>query len=238
VLESPLMNLPAHADSEVALSEEALQQTLHPTNTLQVVLPSGENHIDRSAARVLKTVKPQDVVRLEHALQKLVLEPRGGLTGVCGINADLLRTLLAPMIEQTTAFLGDLLPITDVTEVEMSTSRAIGVDVVARVRDYNHRARPPWESTAEERTFVIVPDSEPGKEFAAVVRRALPTALIIRVQGAATDLMFCREQARLRPAEVFALMSACQPAYYQALASPQTSPHARFDVGEWMPLNE
>jgi len=238
VLESPLMNLPAHTDEPVALSEEALQQTLHPTNTLEVVLPSGENHIERSAARVLKTVKAQDLVRLEHALQKLVLEPRGGLTSLCGINADLMRTLFAPMIEQTTAFLGDLLPVTDVTEVEVSTSRAMQVDAAVRVRDYHARAHPPTESTAEERTFVVLPDSAPGKAFEAVVRRALPDAVTIPVQGAATDLMFCREQGCLKPAELLALVSACQPAYYQALASPHTSPHARFDVMEWMPLAE
>jgi hypothetical protein len=107
VLESPLLNLPVSSDTPVALSEEALQQTLYPTNTLQVVLPSGENHIERSAARVLKTIKPQDVLRLEYALQKLVLEPRGGLTSVCGINADLFRTLLAPMIEQRPHFWGN-----------------------------------------------------------------------------------------------------------------------------------
>ena len=27
-------------------------------------------------------------------------------------------------------------------------------------------------------------------------------------------------------------------AYYESLASPQTAPHARFDVTEWLPLNE
>ena len=66
----------------------------------------------------------------------------------------------------------------------------------------------------------------------------LPTALTIPVQGSATDLMFCREQGCLKPVELMALMSGCLPAYYQALASPQTSPHARFDVTEWLPLSE
>ena len=238
VLESPVMNLPPDADTPVALSEEALQQTLHPTNTLEVVLPSGENHIDRSAAKVLKTVSPQDLRRLDHALQKLVLEPRGGLTSLCGITADLLRTLFAPMIEQTTAFLGDLLPVTDVTDVEVSTARALNLDPEARVRDYHKRAHAPVESTAEERTFVVVPDTVPGRAFAEVVGRALPDATTIPVPGAATDLMFCREQGCLRPAELAALVSACQPAYYQALASPHTAPHARFDVAEWLPLGE
>ena len=133
-IESPLANLPAGTDTPVALSEESLQQTIRPTNTLQVVLPSGESHMDRSAVQVLKLVKQPDVLRLEHALQKLVLEPRGGLTSLCQVNADMLRTLIAPMIEQTTAFLGELLPVTDVTEVEVSAARAKRVEVSARVR--------------------------------------------------------------------------------------------------------
>lgn len=122
-LESPLANLPVSEDTPAVLSEEVLQQTLHPTNTLNVVLPAGETHIERSAKKVANAVKPQDVPRLEVALQKLVLEPRGGLTALCLLNADMSRTLVAPMVEQTTAFLSDLLPVTDVTEVEVSTLR-------------------------------------------------------------------------------------------------------------------
>ncbi|HEX4610657.1 MAG TPA: tubulin-like doman-containing protein, partial [Urbifossiella sp.] len=237
-LESPLAGLPVGTDTPLAISEEALQQTIHPTNTLQVVLPSGDNHIERSAGRVVKSVKPADLLRLEHALQKLVLEPRKGLISLCGVNADLSRTLLAPMIEQTTAFLGDLLPATDVTEVEVSACRAKNVDAADRVKDYYDRAHPPADSVAEQKTFVIVPDSEAGKAFAGVVKRALSSAQTIPVQGAATDLMFCREQACMKPAELMQLLSGCLPAYYQALATPQTNPHSRFDVTDWMPIAE
>jgi serine/threonine protein kinase len=239
VMESPLLSLPAGSDTPVALPEEALQQTLHPTNTLQVVLPSGENHIDRSAARIVKGVKPSDVLRLEHALQKLVLEPRGGLTAVCQTNTDLTRTLVAPMIEQTTAFLSELLPATDVAEVEVSTSQAIRVDMAVRIRDYYRRAVPPCGgSEDDEQTFVLVPDSAPGKAFAVQVRAVVPAALTVPVQGPATDLMFCREHGCLRTDEVLTLVSGCQPAYFAALASPLSNPHSRFDVGEWLPLEE
>lgn len=237
-MESPLANLPVSSDTPVALSEEALQQTLHPTNTLNVVLPAGETHIDRSAKKVVKSLKPEDVLRLEIALQKLVLEPRSGLTALCLLNADMSRTLVAPMVEQTTAFLSDLLPVTDVTEVEVSTSRARKVDIQTRIRDYYARATPPCGSEVGAQTFVLVPDSESGKAFAGLVRKAVPTALTIPVNGAATDLMFCREHGNLSPAEVAELMAACQPAYYQSLATPQTAPHARFDVTEWLPLSE
>ncbi|MFO0801742.1 MAG: tubulin-like doman-containing protein [Gemmataceae bacterium] len=238
VLDSPLANLPAHPDSPIGLSEESLQQTLHPTNTVQVVLPSGEKHIDRSVRRVLNSVNDAEKLRLETALQKLVLESRGGLAGLCRINADLFRTLVAPMIEQTTAFLGELLPVTDVTEVETSSARAVEEDLSARITDYHERAHPPCDSTAEVRTFVIVPDSDSGRSFASDVRRTLPSALTIPVQGSTTDLLFCREQGCLEPSELMSLLSACLPAYYQSLASPHTNPHARFDVTEWMPIGE
>jgi hypothetical protein len=237
-LESPLTNMPVSSDTPVSISEEALQQTIHPTNTLNVVLPAGDTHIERSAMKIVKATKPQDLLRLEVALQKLVLEPRGGLTALCVLNADMNRTLVAPMVEQTTAFLSDLLPVTDVTEVEVSTSRARKVEVSTRIQEYYARSVPPLGAADEGQTFVLVPETDAGKEFAGVVRRAVPVALTIPVNGAATDLMFCREHGNLRPDEVAALLAACQPAYFQALASPLSAPHSRYDVTEWMPLNE
>jgi hypothetical protein len=237
-MESPLANLPLSSDTPVSLSEDSLQQTLHPTNTLNVVLPAGDTRIERSAAKIVKSVKPQDLLRLEVALQKLVLEPRSGLLSLCMLNADMSRTLLAPMVEQTTAFLSDLLPVTDVTEVEVSTSRARKVEVSDRIQDYHTRSAPPCGDEGDAQTFVLIPDSESGKEFSRVVKSAVPSALTISVNGAATDLMFCREHGNLRADEVASLLSGCLPAYYQSLASPHTAPHARFDVTEWMPLSE
>jgi hypothetical protein len=238
-LESPLLNLPATSDTPVSISEEALQQTIHPTNTLQVVLPSGETHIERSAKRIVQSVKPQDIQRLEIALQKLVLEPRGGLVTVCQMNADMQRTLVAPMVEQTTAFLGDLLPVTDVTDVETANAKVKKVELSARIEDYHRRSTPPvGQPETDEQTFLLFPDSEPGKAYARLVKKVVPSALTVAVNGSATDLMFCREHGNLRPDELMTLLANCQLAYYQALASPLAAPHARYDVTEWMPLSE
>jgi hypothetical protein len=71
-----------------------------------------------------------------------------------------------------------------------------------------------------------------------VVKRAVSAAQTIPVAGAATDLMFCREQGCMKPAELMGMLSGCLPAYYQALASPHTNPHARFDVTDWVPIAE
>jgi serine/threonine protein kinase len=239
VLDSPLLKLPASSDTPVSISEEALQQTIHPTNTLQVVLPSGETHIERSAKKIVQSVKPQDIIRLETALQKLVLEPRGGLVALCQIHADMQRTLVAPMVEQTTAFLGDLLPMTDVTDVETANAMVKKVELSARIQDYHRRSAPPvGQPEVDEQTFVLFPDSEPGKAYARLVKKTIPGVLTVAVNGSATDLMFCREHGNLRPEELNALLANCQPAYYEALASPHLAPHARYDVTEWMPISE
>ena len=66
----------------------------------------------------------------------------------------------------------------------------------------------------------------------------VPAALTVMVPAPATDLLYCREHGCLRTAELLALVSGCQPAYYSALSSPLTNPHCRFDVGEWLPLEE
>jgi serine/threonine protein kinase len=238
-MENPLYNLPASTDTPVAMSEEALQQTIHPTNTLQVVLPSGDTHLERSAKRLVQTLKPQDLERLEVALQKLVLEPRGGLVTLCQLNADMLRTLVAPMVDQTTAFLSDLLPITDVTDVEVSTARARKVELPDRIKDYHRRSAPSVGTPeVDEQTFVLVPDTGPGRDYADLVKKTVPTAVTVAVAGSATDLMFCREHGCLRNDEIMALLANCQPAYFQSLANPHTAPHSRYDVTEWMPLSE
>ena len=138
-------------------------------------------------------VDPDDVDRLEIALQKLVLEPRGGLTALCNLNADMVRTLVSPMVEQTTAFLGDLLPITDVTEVETSAAKAKKVDLTTRVQEYHRRAAPAAGAPdAEEQTFVLVPDSDQGKVFASLVKKTIPNALMVPVNGSATDYVLPR----------------------------------------------
>jgi hypothetical protein len=237
-LESPLAHLPASADTPVSVAEEALQHTLHPTNTLNIVLPAGDTHIERAANKIVKTLKPSDIQRLEVALQKLVLEPRGGLKSLCQLNADMHRTLVGPLIEQTTAFLSEWLPVTDVTEVEVATAQARQVEVTERIKNYYARAIPACGAESDSETLVLIPDTESGRKFGECVKAVVPAALLISVHGSATDLMFCREHTNLRPDEVAELLAACQPAYYQTLASPHTSPHARFDVTEWLPLVE
>ena len=110
-------------DAAPPMDDESTHTTLQGSNTIRVVLPFGEETLDRSAAEMLGGLPDSERVRLELVLTRLVVEPRGGLAGACRGSADLIRYLAAPMIEQATAFLTNLLPSEDVTEVELSSAK-------------------------------------------------------------------------------------------------------------------
>ena len=64
-----------------------------------------------------------------------------------------------------------------------------------------------------------------------------PKAIMVTVQGHGTDLMFCREQNNLSVQELDKVLQQFRAAYEAAALTPPTSPHARFDIMDWLPLD-
>jgi hypothetical protein len=85
-------------------------------------------------------------------------------------------------------------------------------------------------------TFLLIPASDAGKNFGEEALSVLPEAQLVNVPGQA-DLMFCREQEELSLEDLAGILHACRPAYDQSANLPQSSPHARFDVQDWMPID-
>ncbi|MGL6075394.1 MAG: tubulin-like doman-containing protein [Fimbriiglobus sp.] len=219
-------------------AEDLVQNTLHESNTMRVVLPYGEDHLDRSAAEMLSGVSVVDQQRLELILTRLVIEPRGGILGSAR-NTDLETTLASPMIEQATAFLTNLMPSEDVTAVELSAANSVPGELARRVQSYVRAAAPLASGpAAEEKTYVMVPDTEAGQKYAAEVRNTVKGATTVPVRGSDTDLLFCREQACLRSADLFRLLEPCWEAYTEAAEQIEKNPHSRFDIPAWLPLVE
>jgi len=219
--------------------EETMQTTLHGSNTIRIVLPYGEDHLDASAAEMLGLLPLPEQTRLELVLTRLVVEPRGGIAGACRGSADLLRHLAAPMIEQATAFLTSMLPSEDVTAVELTAAGGVPGELAKRITSYVRAAAPLASGPAEEeRTYVMVPDTEAGEQYAEEVRKAVPGATTVPVRGYGADLLFCREQGCLRTADLFRMLEPCWEAYHIATASVEANPHSRFDVTGWLPLVE
>jgi hypothetical protein len=95
------------------------------------------------------------------------------------------------------------------------------------------RDRPPADS---DRRFLLIPASEAGKCYGELAQQVLPELQLLNVPGQA-DLMFCREQPELTLEDLERMLHACRPAYEESAPVPNSSPHARFDIQDWMPLD-
>jgi hypothetical protein len=90
-------------------------------------------------------------------------------------------------------------------------------------------------ASPEQHGFLLIPASEAGKRYGELARRAVPDIHLVNVPGQA-DLMFCREQGGLKLEQLERILRACRPAYDEVAHVPTVSPHARFDIQDWAPL--
>jgi eukaryotic-like serine/threonine-protein kinase len=228
---------------------ESFWESIRQSATTRVVLPEEEENLEAAAVRFLDTLNLDHWGQLDQALQDRVLRPLGGLQRVCMSSSDLMRNLARPLIERAAECLGDHLPITDVAQVEIGNAaveQAHGgaEPLVARAHSFLAAAVPLVCGTAPKKSnpvndqpaFLLVPASDAGKQYGETVQQATPGLELVRVPGQA-DLMFCREQGYLRVEDLQRMLRLCQAAYEEAATVPVTSPHARFDINDWLPLD-
>jgi hypothetical protein len=202
-----------------------------------VRLPYGETDIEQAAARFLQNIESKNWVKIEEVLQGLVLTPLGGLYAVCQKTSDLLRQLAGPLIDQTSAFLGQLLPMTDVVQAELSKANSRPEDMVKQIQNAAKYARPIVPGPeADQRTYLLVPGSEAGLKLVEALREKVPEWQVLTVNGSASDLTICREQGYLRYSDLKSMLGPCRESYHSSLRSATSSPHSRFDITEWIPL--
>jgi hypothetical protein len=84
--------------------------------------------------------------------------------------------------------------------------------------------------------FLLIPASETGKQFGEQAQKLLPAMQLVNVPGQA-DLMFCREQMDLGIEDLERVLRFCRGSYHDLNPQPQSSPHARFDIQDWTPLD-
>ena len=218
-------------------SAESFWETIRESQTARVVLPAGETDLNASADQFVQTLTPEQLGQIDRALQERVMAELGGLHRACHVTSDLPRYLAGPLVAVAAECLSDLLPVTDVAQVEFSAAAAGAGDPLTQIQTYYERAVPLvcGRDAANQKAFLLAPASEAGKEFAEEAREAVPTLELVRVPGQA-DLMFCREQGYLDPEDLQRVFGSCRQAYQERAVTPATSPHARFDMTDWMPL--
>ncbi len=228
-------------------SAEAYWEVIRQSTTARVVLPNNEQDLERAALLFLNTLKPDQWVELDREIHARVLQPQGGLHGACTTSGDLSRILTQPLLEETVSVLGQHLPLMDVAQIlggefgldlESKGPQRVSEALAKKMQTYLERAAPAitGKNAAKQQTFLLVPASPTGKAFGAAVQAALPTIKIVRVPGQA-DLMFCCEQGQLTGDDLHQLLLPCRAAYEAAATAVPTSPHARFDISDWMPLD-
>lgn len=229
-------NVPSGSDSEkTPFNPEAIAEKA----TVRILLPEGEKHWEQAIEHLLAHCSESELNRLEHALGQLVLAPRGGLLSISRVHADLYRLLAVPLIDQTIAFLANLLPTQDVAEVVIRQESSPAMTLSQRLQDYHRLASPILGAgDGEEQTYLVVPSSQAGRELAAHLQQIVPGSLCLEVPYPATDILFCREHGGLRLEELVASLLSCIPIYQKACHHILTNPHSRYDVVEWLPLWE
>jgi hypothetical protein len=219
-------------------SAEAYWETIRESRTTRVVLPAGESDLERAAQKLLKTLTTEHWSQLDQSLQERVLAELGGLHKVCMTNSDLSRHFGNHLVAVAADCLGSHLPITDVAQVEFSGVEEGRSAAADRIRTYYERAVPVIVGREErnQHTFLLAPASDAGKELAEQAKQVVPKLELVRVPGQA-DLMVCREQGYLSPEDLQRVFRTCRQAYEERATAPNTSPHARFDLVDWVPLD-
>jgi serine/threonine protein kinase len=219
-------------------SAESFWDSIRQSATVRVVLPDGEEDLQQAAVRFATSVAPEQRLQLDQALQDRVLAVRGGLHAACSGASDLVRNLAMPLLNEAAMFLGQFLPITDVAQVELAAARAAPGNIPLQINDYLARATPlvPGTNVDQHTPILLVPASDAGNEFGDEAKVVVPPLHVVRVPGQA-HLMFCVEQGYLSAEDLQLLLRPCCPAYEEAVLVPQASPHARFDIIDWVPLD-
>jgi hypothetical protein len=245
VVETPLSHSPVP-------STEAYYEGMRQSATARVVLPEGEEDLERAAIRFLQRLSPDEWQQLDRDLHDHILQPRGGLHGSLMTSGDLSRVLVEPLLDDAISLLSRHLPIMDVAQIlglEFGLIEADGLlngvhtkpgaaALSEQIRKYLDRAVPLLAEGAikNKYAFLLVPASDVGRHLGDAVQQEVPELKVVRVPGQ-SDLMFCREQGCLSLQELHKVMRQFRSAYEAAVVTPPTSPHARFDISDWVPLD-
>jgi hypothetical protein len=221
-----------------AASAEAYWEVIRQSPTARVILPEGQDDLERAAMRFLQGLAPEHWVQLDKDLYEQVLQPQGGLHGAC-ISGDLTRVLAGPLVEAAGRYLGQLLPVMDVAQIIKNEAEATSSgELQEQVRDYLKRAAPMFaaKETKHQSEMLLLPASAAGKALGEALAETFPAVKLVRVPGQA-DLMFLREHGGLSASDLDAMLRSARAAYADAVLTPNTSPHARFDISDWLPLD-
>ena len=202
----------------------------------RVVLPAGPSDLEQAVAAFTQGLPENLCTPLDEYVQRELLAPVGGLARLLGQRSDLAAYLGEPLVDHVAHFLEQYLPSLDVCAAELSATRQLELDLPTHLATLHREARPNWlvSGAEDSATFLVLHDSEAGHELEQAARTALGRVQVIRTPYSC-DLYLCRD-AVIPAAALQLLLATCREAYRATVVQPGTSPHARCDIVDWLPL--
>ncbi len=209
-------------------------EAVQGTAAVQVVLPAGVTDLDESAQQFVQSLLPEHWLALDEWLQKEILGPMGDLLNAATAGSDVANNLGRPLVEQAAVYLGTVLPITDVAQVELAADSPDKGTLEATLRNQIKAAAPPLASVREE-MFMLIPETEAGQTFGRTAHENHPGMQCIPVTNP-IEVTILREQPEISTEMVDEFFAQARAVYQEIFAVPALSPHGRFDIHEWRPL--
>jgi eukaryotic-like serine/threonine-protein kinase len=227
-------------NSLTPVGPDAFFEIVRKSTTVRVVLPDGEDDLERAAIKFLQGLTREHWKVLDKELTDRVLTPRGGLHNAC-VTGDLTKHLAIPLVQEAGVILAQYLPVMDVADILLGETAAGGVSdgtLSEQIKAYLDRAYPLAQTKDHDsqQAFILVPASAAGRTLSSKVEEIVDNVNLVRVPGQA-DLMFLREQGSLRADDLHRLLKPCRLAYEAYAGAPNVSPHSRFDIVDWLPLD-
>ncbi|MEZ6140070.1 MAG: tubulin-like doman-containing protein [Zavarzinella sp.] len=206
---------------------------LLPTNNTVTLLPGAENNLEWAAITFVDSLTPDQIELMEDTLQSLILLPKGGLYGACQINADGVQQLAESLVDQTAVYLHQFLTQKELHEFSNHEIPGGWKQVVI---DSFEKSIPDLPGSPElEQWFFVIPDHSDTQPIEEIARHLYPGVKVAR-SPRGTEIAFYKEQI-LNFHEISNLTKHYLLAYLERSAGLNSSPHARFDVLEWLPLS-
>ncbi len=200
--------------------------------TVRIVLPAGVTDLEQSAEQFIQSLRAEHWLGLDEWLQSEALAPMGDLHLAAAAGADIANCLGRPLIEQAAAYLGGILPITDVAQVEFSSAEAQHEKLAQRISGYAVAAAPLIGDQIKNDAYVLVPETDAGRAFTRAAVEADPDMAVVPV-ATPIEMTVLRECRALSDATLAEFFQDAREAYQEVVGVPALSPHARFDVGIW-----
>ena len=202
-----------------------------------LLLAPGCYSMEEALESLRGTITGADVQNLDGAIGDVLKKEFGSLFQVC-MNPAQSSLLESAILGEIRRFLGHKLGNANLRA--MFESRFPTMEhAVAAIRGVYEMARPPMlppnSRPDQELAVLSIPDGAESEVFCQIARKSLPHVDMIPAHST-DEIMICRESSRVVLTDLPQLGTIAEDAYRVLVANPQSSPHARVDITEWLDI--